>query len=264
MLVVPGACQPLCAPHSDGVRQSSPRRLARARDHQHQRARRAHEHVGGGERQGTRSPDGRGTCMREGLGVAHDSAGGLATVCQPLWAWACGRPGGQSRGRRPRCCARYYRIVAFLRATELGILGPFVNAAKNDRRSLNDFLTAAGGSPQPPRGIFIQGDGFAQSERGSAASTTRTHSSSPTSSARLPQSVVPGALGKHERLCRPAHDHRATNSTTSMVVRTRARSERPVYNANPALAEAQVGGTTRMSGLTALRLGGGEDRGTVA
>src|SRR5262249_35849091 len=32
---------------------------------------------------------------------------------------------------------------------------------------LNDFLTAAGGSAQP-RGIFIQGDGFGQSEKATA------------------------------------------------------------------------------------------------
>jgi hypothetical protein len=47
-----------------------------------------------------------------------------------------------------------------------GILGPFVNRSQNDIALLNDFLTAASGTPQP-RGIFIQGDGFGQSEKAS-------------------------------------------------------------------------------------------------
>jgi hypothetical protein len=45
-----------------------------------------------------------------------------------------------------------------------GILGPFVNRSQDDITLLNDFLTAAGGTPQP-RAIFVQGDGFGQSEK---------------------------------------------------------------------------------------------------
>jgi hypothetical protein len=45
-----------------------------------------------------------------------------------------------------------------------GVLGPFVNRSQNDIALFNDFLTAAGGTPQP-RGIFVQGDGFGQSEK---------------------------------------------------------------------------------------------------
>src|SRR5678809_1750385 len=44
-----------------------------------------------------------------------------------------------------------------------GILGPFVNRSQDDIALLNDYLAAAGGLAQP-RGLFIQGDGFGQSE----------------------------------------------------------------------------------------------------
>ncbi|MCE9628090.1 MAG: hypothetical protein K8R56_09255, partial [Candidatus Eisenbacteria bacterium] len=46
-----------------------------------------------------------------------------------------------------------------------GVLGPFTNRSQNDIALFNDFLAAAGGSAQP-RGIFFQGDGFGQSEKG--------------------------------------------------------------------------------------------------
>ncbi len=58
----------------------------------------------------------------------------------------------------------YYRIVAILTGdlTE-GVFGPFTNRSQNDIALLNDYLTAAGGTARP-RGLFIQGDGFGQSE----------------------------------------------------------------------------------------------------
>jgi hypothetical protein len=59
----------------------------------------------------------------------------------------------------------YYRVVALLSGDlTSGVLGPFVNRSQNDIALLNDYLTAAGGTAQP-RGIFVQGDGFAQSEK---------------------------------------------------------------------------------------------------
>jgi len=59
----------------------------------------------------------------------------------------------------------YYRVVAILSGDlNSGVLGPFNNRSQNDIALLNDYLTAAGGLPQP-RGIFIQGDGFGQSEK---------------------------------------------------------------------------------------------------
>ena len=68
-------------------------------------------------------------------------------------------------GPTPEMLRTYYRIVAILSGDlNSGILGPFVNRSQNDIALLNDFLTAAGGTPQP-RGIFVQGDGFGQSEK---------------------------------------------------------------------------------------------------
>jgi len=59
----------------------------------------------------------------------------------------------------------YYRILV-LHPGDLafGLLGPYQNRSQNDIAILNDYLTAAGGTPQP-RGLFIQGDGFGQSEQ---------------------------------------------------------------------------------------------------
>jgi hypothetical protein len=74
--------------------------------------------------------------------------------------------GMESRqGPTPEMLRTYYRMVTILSGDlNSGILGPFVNRSQNDIALLNDFLTAAGGSAQP-RGIFVQGDGFGQSEK---------------------------------------------------------------------------------------------------
>jgi hypothetical protein len=62
----------------------------------------------------------------------------------------------------------YYRVIALLSGDlNAGVLGPFTNRSQNDIALFNDFLTQASGSAQP-RGIFVQGDGFGQSEMGSA------------------------------------------------------------------------------------------------
>jgi len=71
-------------------------------------------------------------------------------------------------GPTPEMLRAYYRIVSILSGDlNSGILGPFVNRSQDDVALLNDFLMAAGGTPQP-RGIFVQGNGFGQSEDGSA------------------------------------------------------------------------------------------------
>jgi hypothetical protein len=68
-------------------------------------------------------------------------------------------------GPTPEMLRAYYRIVTLLTGDlNSGILGPFVNRSQNDIAILNDFLTAAGGTSQP-RGIFVQGDGFGESEK---------------------------------------------------------------------------------------------------
>jgi hypothetical protein len=70
-------------------------------------------------------------------------------------------------GPTPEMLRAYYRMVTILSGDlNSGILGPFVNRSQNDVMLLGDFLTAAGGTPQP-RGIFVQGDGFGQSEKAS-------------------------------------------------------------------------------------------------
>jgi hypothetical protein len=70
-------------------------------------------------------------------------------------------------GPTPDMLRAYYRVLALLSGDlTSGVLGPFTNRSQNDIALLNDFLTQAAGSAQP-RGIFVQGDGFGQSEKGS-------------------------------------------------------------------------------------------------
>jgi hypothetical protein len=77
--------------------------------------------------------------------------------------FAAGRESRQ--GPTPEMLRTYYRVVTMLTGDlNNGILGPFVNRTQNDIALLNDFLTQSAGSARP-RGIFIQGDGFGQSER---------------------------------------------------------------------------------------------------
>jgi hypothetical protein len=71
------------------------------------------------------------------------------------------------QGPTPDMLRAYYRMLAILSGDlDSGVLGPFVNRGQNDIALLNDYLTQSGGSAQP-RGIFIQGDGFGQSEKAS-------------------------------------------------------------------------------------------------
>jgi hypothetical protein len=70
-------------------------------------------------------------------------------------------------GPTPQMLRTYYRVVALLSGDiHQGVLGPFNNRSQNDIALLNDYLSQSGGSAQP-RGIFIQGDGFGQSEKAS-------------------------------------------------------------------------------------------------
>jgi hypothetical protein len=81
--------------------------------------------------------------------------------------FAAGRESRQ--GPTPEMLRSYYRLVTILSGDlNSGILGPFVNRSQNDIALLNDYLTAAGGTAQP-RGIFVQGNGFAQSEKQTGA-----------------------------------------------------------------------------------------------
>ena len=95
------------------------------------------------------------------------SAGGLGNrlANRAGLAFAAGREA--KSGPTPEMMRAYYRIVAILSGDiSYGVLGPFTNRSQNDIALLNDFLTTVAGSAQP-RGIFIQGDGFGQSEKAS-------------------------------------------------------------------------------------------------
>jgi len=93
------------------------------------------------------------------------SAGGMGSrlANRANMGFAAGKHSRQ--GPTPEMLRAYYRVVTILSGDlSSGILGPFLNRSQNDIALLNDFLTAAGGTPQP-RGILVQGDGFGQSEK---------------------------------------------------------------------------------------------------
>src|SRR5262249_19578492 len=61
----------------------------------------------------------------------------------------------------------YYRMLVILTGDiSAPVLGPIVTRSQNEIALLNASLAAAGGTTQP-RGIFIQGDGFGESEKAS-------------------------------------------------------------------------------------------------
>jgi hypothetical protein len=95
------------------------------------------------------------------------SAGGIGNrlANRANMGFAAGREA--KSGPTPDMLRAYYRMLAILSGDlNSGVLGPFVNRSQNDIALLNDYLTQSIGSAQP-RGIFIQGDGFGQSEQAS-------------------------------------------------------------------------------------------------
>jgi hypothetical protein len=93
------------------------------------------------------------------------NAGGIGSrlANRTNMGFAAGRESRQ--GPTPDMLRTYYRVVTMLTGDlNNGILGPFVNRSQNDIALLNDYLTQSAGSARP-RGIFIQGDGFGQSEK---------------------------------------------------------------------------------------------------
>ncbi|MBI5711294.1 MAG: hypothetical protein HZC42_13500 [Candidatus Eisenbacteria bacterium] len=68
------------------------------------------------------------------------------------------------QGPTPEVLRTYYKILMILTGDlTSGVLGPFTNRSQNDVALLEDFM-AFGANPLAPRGVFVQGDGFAQSE----------------------------------------------------------------------------------------------------
>ena len=61
----------------------------------------------------------------------------------------------------PEMLRAYYRIVAVLTGDlTSGVWGPFANRSADDVSLMSDFLTSVGGTAQP-RGVLVNGDGFA-------------------------------------------------------------------------------------------------------
>jgi hypothetical protein len=95
------------------------------------------------------------------------SAGGIGgrLANRANMGFAAGRESRQ--GPTPAMLRTYYRVVVILSGDlNSGVLGPYLNRSQDDVALLSDYLTASGGSAQP-RGIFIQGDGFGQSQKAS-------------------------------------------------------------------------------------------------
>jgi hypothetical protein len=124
-----------------------------------------------------------------------------------------------------------------------------VNRSQNDIALFNDYLTAAGGSAQP-RGIFVQGDGFGQSEKATGGID--------------PQHItfMTDKLGvvfrspSYQSLAGNLNDCADVLTTTNLTasadvygVSNTCNFSNDVYNRNPALAEAVEGAFYENVGL---------------
>jgi hypothetical protein len=159
--------------------------------------------------------------------------------------------GKESRaGPTPEVLRTYYRVVALLSGDlTSGVLGPFVNRSQNDIALLNDYLTAAGGTAQP-RGLFIQGDGFAQSEK-QTGGIDPAHTTFLTDKLGLIfRSPSYQSLAGNLNDC--ADLLTTTNLTANADIYGAANActySNDVYQRNPALAEAVEGGFYENVGL---------------
>jgi hypothetical protein len=145
----------------------------------------------------------------------------------------------------------YYRVVTLLTGDlNSGILGPFVNRSQNDIALLNDYLTTASGSAQP-RGIFIQGDGFGQSEKA-------TGGIDPTHTQFLTDKLgVVFRAASYQSLAGDLN-HEADLLTTTMLtpaldvygVANFCTFSNDVYTRNPAIAESAEGAFYENLGLS--------------
>ena len=145
-------------------------------------------------------------------------------------------------GPTPEMLRAYYRMVAILSGDlNSGVLGPFVNRSQNDIALLNDYLTAAAGLAQP-RGLFIQGDGFGQSEKA-------TGGIDPQHTAFLTDKLgVVFRAASYQSLAGNLNDCADILTTLALTatadvygVANTCTFSNDVYNRNPALAEATEG-----------------------
>jgi len=145
----------------------------------------------------------------------------------------------------------YYRVLTILTGDlNSGIFGPFVNRSQNDIALLNDYLTAAAGLPQP-RGIFIQGDGFGQSENATGAAIDPQHTTFMTD-----KLGVQFRSGSYQSLAGNLNDCADLLTTTNLTASARVYGvmnqctfSNDVYNRNPALPEAVEGAFYENVGL---------------
>jgi len=104
-----------------------------------------------------------------GVRAAESGAAGAASLGSRLanrsgMGFAAGRYA--RTGPTPEMLRKYYRMLTILTGDlNSGLTGPFLDKSQDDIGILNDFLTANGtGSTVQPRGLFVAGDGFVQSE----------------------------------------------------------------------------------------------------
>jgi hypothetical protein len=135
-----------------------------------------------------------------------------------------------------------YRVLALLSGDlNSGILGPFVNRSQDDVTLLNDYLLTAAGTARP-RGIMIEGDGFAQGEA-QAAIDTPSHGSFMTDKLGM---VFRN--GSYQQLSGNLNDCADLITTTSVTpagdvygVNNQCAWSNDVYNRNPTVPEASEG-----------------------
>jgi hypothetical protein len=152
-------------------------------------------------------------------------------------------------GPTPEMLRAYYNVVAILSGDlNSGVLGPFTNRSQNDIALLSDYLTAAAGRPQP-RGLFIQGDGFGQSEKA-------TSGIDPQHNVFLTDKL--GAVFRgpsYASLSSNTNDCVDLLTTTALTAANDIYSasnictfSNDVWNRNPAISESQEGGFYENSG----------------
>jgi hypothetical protein len=154
-------------------------------------------------------------------------------------------------GPTPEMLRAYYVVVAVLSGDlNSGVLGPFVNRSQNDIALLSDYLTAAAGRPQP-RGLFIQGDGFGQSEQATGAAIDPQHITFMTD-----KLGVVFRNGAYQSLAGNLNDCADVLTTTALTasadvygVQNLCTFSNDVYNRNPALSESQEGAFYENVGL---------------
>jgi hypothetical protein len=162
--------------------------------------------------------------------------------------FAAGRESKQ--GPTPEMLRTYYRLMAILTGDiNSGILGPFSNRSQNDLALLSDFLTAAGGTPQP-RGLFVQGDGFGQSEK-QAGGIDPNHIAFLTDKLGVIfRNLSYQSLSNNTNACADLLQTAALTTSGSIYgVANTCTFSNDVYTRNPALAETQEGAFYENAGV---------------